>query len=501
MSGFLLRIQQLITHNRCDKKYDTRDDVKHNAHAEENNEFRQRSFMRIAIIILSIIFVLNQSSCVYAEDESDVTAQPTYTTFLPFATSVSTVTDPVTSTDPSPVIPVSPAVELPLNLGLTNPCPENQFRDLSTNACHPLDRTDYGFSVSAFLLATNTENVVQSSCTESSLQEALKQVSAGGIVQLPACTFSIGRVDVPSNVIIQGQGTGQTTINGIGCSETDSAKTIFNVSGRSNLIFRDMTLDAAGQNCVMLSVENSDNVLVERIKLQNSERTGMKFRRGVNNITIRYSDILENGEFHGIDSKDCQTGANLSKCPRDLWSTKYAVYSNVLRGHSTHGLNIHAIQGEIAGNLSYSNGYGGKLYDGQCLWVHHNLISNNANWGLFIAPTLDIDERITRDLYFYKNTFSGFQDSDSFAWGITAEGGDVVHPASQITNIYLMDNTYDGRIKTDNVAVNICPATTEWDLSIDNAKQGNDAICRFANYASSGGTTTFIQPVVNARCQ
>lgn len=475
MSGFLLRTLQPIAHHSI---------------------FRHRSSMRLVIIVLTTIFVLTQSSCVYAERDSGVTEQATYTTFLPFATSVYIEGDPTTPTTPSPTDP-----GLPLNLELTNPCPEGQFRDLSTNTCHLLDRTDYGFSISTFLSGFDAENVVQANCSESSLQAALAQVGDGGIVQLPACTFSIGRINVPSNVLIQGGGIGQTIINGSGCPEADSAKTIFNVSGRSNLVFRDMTLDAAGQNCVMLSVENSDNVLVERVKLQNSERTGMKFRRGVNNITIRYSDILENGEFHGVDSKDCKTGAELSECPRDLWSAKYAVYSNVLRGHSTHGLNIHAIQGEIAGNLSYSNGYGGKLYDGQCLWVHHNLISNNDNWGLFIAPTLDIDERVSRDLYFYKNTFSGFQDSDSFAWGISEEGGDVVHPANQITDVYLIDNSYDGRIKTDNVSINICPATTEWALSIDNAKQGDAAICLLANYASVGATTTLVAPLVNDRCQ
>lgn len=469
-------------------------------------QYRHRRTVRFAVFVLSTILVLNQSSCVYAERDSRVIEQATYTTFLPFATSVSTETpEPADPADPiDPPDPVES--ELPVNMGLTNLCPEGQFRDLSTNTCHFLDRPEYGFSISTFMADFNADNVIQTSCSEDSLKEALRQVGESGIIQLPACTFSVGRLDVPSNVIIQGAGIGQTVINGSGCSETDSAKSIFNISGRSNLVFRDVTLDAVGENCVMLSVENSDNVLVERIKLQNSERTGMKFRRGVNNITIRYADIFENGEFHGIDSKDCKTGSDITDCPRDTWSTKYAVYSNVLRGHNTHGLNIHAIKGEIAGNLSYSNGYGGKLYDGQCLWVHHNLISNNNNWGLFIAPTLDIDERITRDLYFYRNTFSGFQNNDHFAWGISEEGGEVTHPASRITDIYLIGNSYDGRIKTDNVSINVCPATTEWALSIDNAQQGDESICQLDRYAStrensSGSSVIPSSPLANGLCQ
>lgn len=455
---------------------------------------RQQVF-RVLGVTFSIIFMLSQSSCLFGALESgDGTPDlPTVsaaedlqpqTTFLPLVT----VGPEVTPTPAPTVVPQAGA--LPPNMGISNPCAEGQFRDLSNNVCLGLDRPDYGFAVERFMAGFDVSNVIAAGCSEDALEDALAQAGAGGTVQLPACTFSVGRVDLPSGVMIQGSGIGQTIVSGRGCSETDSAKTIFDLTGRSNVVFRDMTLDAGGQNCVMLSVENSDNVLVERVEVKNSQRTGLKFRRGVNNITIRYANIFENGEFHGVDSKDCKTGADLSSCGRDLWSAKYAVYSNVLRGHGTHGLNIHAIRGEIAGNLSYANGYGGKLYDGQCLWVHHNLISNNDNWGLFIAPTLDIDERISRDLYFYRNVFSGFQNNDHFAWGITEEGGEVRHPADRISDVYLIDNSYDGRIKTDSVAINICPDTTEWVLGIDNAQAGDVAICALGGYISMGGSVT-----------
>lgn len=463
---------------------------------------------RLLIITLAVGLTLTQSSCVFGAPENSGQSrdaidsntavnqaqqpEPQQTAFLPIVT-----TAPTAAPTPAPTTALVPSLDtLPINLEFSNPCPEGQFRHLADNVCLGLDRPEYGFSIAKFMDNFDSTQVVAADCSEDSLEAALEAVGGRGIIQLPACTFGVGRVDLPSGVIIQGSGIGQTVLNGTGCAETDSAKTIFDVTGRSNVVFRDMTLDAAGQNCVMLSVENSDNVLIERVEVKNSQRTGIKFRRGVNNITIRYSDILENGEFHGVDSKDCKTGADLSSCSRDLWSTKYSVYSNVLRGHGTHGLNIHAVRGEIAGNLSYANGYGGKLYDGQCLWVHHNLISNNDNWGLFIAPTLNIDERISRDLYFYKNVFSGFQNNDHFAWGITEEGGDITHPADRITDVYLIDNSYDGRIKTDNVAINICPDTTEWSLGIDNARVGNEAICQVDSYVSMGGNST-----PRGRCQ
>ena len=374
---------------------------------------------------------------------------------------------------------------LPANGTLTNPCPEGQFLDLYDNVCHKLDQPQFGFQAPEFL-ASFTGKVVEAGCTENAFQAALEQAAGGGVVQIPACTFSIGRIEIPSNIIIQGAGAGQTIL-------TQGGDIKLNVQDADNIVLRDMTLDSGNADYVMLNIEQTKNILLERLEVKGSRIMGIKFWNGVHNITIRYSESHHHTVNHGIGSKDCSTGVDIQQCPAERWSSGYAIYSNYLHHNGTHGINLHAINGEVAGNLSEQNKYGGKFFDAQNVWVHHNTYRDNAQWGLYMAPTLRIVERTSHDLYFYDNRFL---NTGAIAWGITPGGAEVKQNASDYTNIYLIDNIYvGGKIDAQNVTVNICPNTNESKLSIANAQMGTDEICNLSNYPSHANSP---KPVPNA---
>lgn len=387
----------------------------------------------------------------------------------------------------APVLPPNPQPGVPGS----NACPEGQFLDLSNPSgaiCRMLDVPEYGFNMDRFVDEIDTSTVIAAECSEESLEAALEQAAGGGTVQLPACTLDAGRVNIPSGVIIQGAGIDQTVITGGGCGPDGSPKRIFFANEVSNVVVRDITFDAQHENCSMLSVERSDNVLIERVAVRNGPTSAITFRLGVRNLTVRYSEMANHAEYHGLNSKDCSTGSTVADCPEPDWSRNYAVYSNVTYGNSLHGMNIHALEGEIAGNLSYGNGYGGKLFDGQCLWVHHNQFSGNDGWGMFIAPTLNIAERVPHDLYFYRNQFVETA-SDSWSWGITPFGQGFEHPVEAHTDVYVMDNVMDGRLKTDGVPLNICPGTFEDGLDVSPSQPGDAAVCSLPAYPSMGGST------------
>jgi len=383
------------------------------------------------------------------------------------------------------------ASPLPSNNGIANPCGEGLFLDLRAGVCRALDKPEYGFDMDRFASQLDATNVIQADCTEDGMEDALDAAQGGGIVQLPACTFSIERTKLPSNVLLQGAGMGQTVIHGAVCPEADSSESavrVMHIQASENVVLRDMTLDAQGRRCVMIHVENSDNILIERVDVTNNAQGAIRFTPGVRNITIRYSKASNSGEFHGIGSKDCSTHSDGAECPPAEWSSSYAIYSNELFGNNEHGLNLHAVHGEVAGNLSHTNGYGGKMQDGQCVWVHHNAFRNNDEWGLWISPTLAIPERISHGLYFYQNEFSGI-GAGSWAWGISAGADSVSHPPSALTDIYLMNNTYGARVKNDTgVPLNICSDTTESNIEIDNAQLGDAAVCTLSDYPSLGGS-------------
>ncbi|MEZ4659903.1 MAG: hypothetical protein R2911_20300 [Caldilineaceae bacterium] len=374
-----------------------------------------------------------------------------------------------------------------------NPCAEGEFLDLRANLCRKLDRPDLGFDYARFEGWWDKSRVIQSACDEAAFESALAAAQGGGTVRLPACTMEVGRIDIPSQVVIEGAGVGQTILRGGGCVNA-APKRILLVQNQADVVIRNLSMDAGGANCVMLEVERSTNVLIERIEIYNSTEVGMRFKNGVRNITIRYADIYGNGEFHGIGSKECATGATVVNCPPESWSSSYAIYSNRLHNHDDHGFNLHGLNGEVAGNLSYYNHHAGKFFDAQCVWVHHNYFRSVQDWAVFVAPTLNIPERASHDLYFYKNQYVG-TPADTFSWGITYTGDNVTLPPERYINIYAMDNEYAGRLKSHDIQLNICPNTAEESSPIDNKQFGAPNICALSTYPSLGGSAQ-ITPLV-----
>lgn len=309
--------------------------------------------------------------------------------------------------------------QTPAQVRTENPCPEGQFLNLQTEACQPLDKS-FGFDADIFAENIGTAEFTLEECTDDALQELLDAVEGtGGTVTIPACTMQVDRkLFVPSNVVLQGAGVGQTVL------QTDASfdETVLQVRHASNVIVRDITLDGGGGGHLLLSSWYADNVLFERIEARNARGTGINFRY-TQRITIRYSSSRNNGTWHGIASKDCFPGDeeqdDIDECiaqfeekadevaetPGVLWSENFAIYSNNLSNNGGYGLDLHASRGEVAGNLMENNGYGSKFPDSSNLWIHHNRISGNRWWGTFLYGTVDIEERASRQLLFYANTF------------------------------------------------------------------------------------------------
>lgn len=413
-------------------------------------------------------------------------------------TATSTTTEPGATPTPTftslPILPTPTPTE-PANPNVIARCADNEFRDLSANLCRKLDRPDLGFDFARYTQWLDPNAVINAACNESAFEAALAQASGGGIVQLPACTMEIGRINVPSQVVIQGAGIGQTILKGSGC-DNSAPRRVLLIQDQSDVVLRDLSLDAGGRNCVMLEIDHATNVLVDRVKIYNSTEVGMRFYNGSRQVTIRYSEIHGNGELHGIGSKDCATGATIDSCPESKWTSSYSVHSNMLYDHGDHGMNLHGLNGEVAGNLSYANGHSGKFYDAQCVWAHHNQFRNNSDWNIFIAPTLDIPQRASHDLYFYKNQYLETPAS-TYSWGITYTGDHVTQPLASYTNIYVMQNEYASRLKTNDVPLSVCPGTVE-DGLLSGAEKltGNSATCNLSSYPSMGGNAT-IQPLGN----
>ncbi|MEZ4659902.1 MAG: right-handed parallel beta-helix repeat-containing protein [Caldilineaceae bacterium] len=404
-----------------------------------------------------------------------------------------TATPTVPST-PTASTPIAPTPASPTALPTDNPCADDEFLDLAANVCRKLDRPELGFDFGRFYGWLDENKVVNSACDEKSFEAALAQAAGGGIVRLPACTLEIGRINVPSQVVIEGAGIGQTILVGKGC-DNPAPRRVLLIQNQSDVVLRGVSLDAGGRNCVMLEIDHSTNVLIERLAIYNSTEVGLRFNNGARNITIRYTDIYNNGDLHGIGSKDCDTGAILAACPEAMWTSSYSIHSNKLHDHGDHGLNLHGINGEVAGNQSYNNHHSGKFYDAQCVWVHHNEFRNNQAWNIFIAPTLNIEARASHDVYFYKNQYLD-TPAGEFSWGISYTGDNVTLPLEKYTNIYVMDNQYAGRLKTNEVTLNVCPNTTEDGIAISPKQYGDAATCSLSSYPSMGGSV-YPQPLGN----
>ncbi len=339
--------------------------------------------------------------------------------------------------------------QLPANGSITNPCSEGEFYDLSASTCRPLCKPDLGFDINRFNQASSSTVYTLNQCTYTDLNNLLNSIgSQGGIVQLPACTITIsGKIWLNENTILQGAGIGNTVIQ----AAPGYSGHMFEMRKIKNSVLRDLTIDGNGQHVLCAITWYCDNVLIERVEAKNSARTGIDFRYS-KNVTIRYCSAHGAGAYHGIASKDCSNAnpkpdhddcsneaGNTS--PGVLWTTSYALYSNDTYNNGDHGFLSHALNGEIAGNRAANNGYGAKFFDGENVLIHHNKFEGNADYGTSINFSIDIPERLPRNLVFFENEYlnNGSQPFKISGWS-TATNGYL----DGITGIYLLNNYFAG---------------------------------------------------------
>ncbi|MBV7329635.1 right-handed parallel beta-helix repeat-containing protein [Chloroflexi bacterium TSY] len=311
---------------------------------------------------------------------------------------------------PIPVIPYENAVAQEIVRNNT-PCPEGQFLDLAANQCRKLAK-NFGFDAELFYHSLGPTTYKLEACTSQALELLLARVGPrGGIIDLPSCTILIDRkLFLPNNVIFQGTGMGRTILKAV----PGFTAPILQAKKSQNIIVRNLTIDGVKSARLLLSIWYADNILVERVRARRAAGTGIQFRYA-QRVTIRYSKSFGHKQWNGISSKDCfPKDAQIldeKECrdqagilnPGVLWSENYAIYSNELYANGGHGLDTHASNGEIAGNLIYDNPYGAKFPDAANLWIHHNTIRESQLWGIYIYSTLEIPTREPHNIVFYSN--------------------------------------------------------------------------------------------------
>ena len=347
-------------------------------------------------------------------------------------------------------------------LGQVNECPEGQFLDLGSGTCRNLVK-EFGFR--PFQPRPFAGEVSLSQCKYTALANLVDQMGrSGGTILLPPCIIEIDKpLTIPDNTILQGVGIGKTILIAAKGFEGNMLR----IKQAENVIIRDLTLDGNRTYSTNILINSARNVLLERIEAHNTKRTGITFRY-TRNITIRYSASHDHATWHGIGSKDCFPKGDtdeLKECelaagdvsPGSLWSQNYAIYSNRLYKNADYGLDSHASYGEIAGNVIIGNERGTKFPDASQLWIHHNLIADNNDWGTRVYSTLKIPEKRPRQIVYFENLFQ-------------ANRGYPVNLSNPTSNLYLIANRYLGnqpqRLSISEAEVYTCPGTQDSQIAI-----------------------------------
>lgn len=358
--------------------------------------------------------------------------------------------------------------QLPPNGSITNPCNEGEFYNLNSNTCQPLCKPEFGFNINRFNQASSSTIYTLTQCTHSALNNLLNSIGpTGGIIQLPACTIVVsGKIWLKENTIFQGAGIGNTVIQ----VAPGYSGHVFEMKYIKNSVLRDLTLDGNGQYVTSFIAWYCDNLMVERVEVKDSDRTGINFSYS-KNVTVRHCKSTGAGTWHGIASKDCSNAnpfPNHSTCfteagntaPGVLWTTSYSVYSNETTYNAGLGINLHGLNGETAGNYSAFNDQGSKFFDGENIWVHHNKFEGNSSWGTAISISIDVPERLPRNTIFYANEFI---NNGAYPFRVN---GDYA------TEVYLLNNTFIGNTPNEirNLALpgvlKICPGSVEDQMNV-----------------------------------
>lgn len=349
-----------------------------------------------------------------------------------------------------------------------NVCPEGQYLDLTTETCRNLVK-DFGFDANQFEDQFSGKEYALGSCSESALNNIFKRMgSDGGKVILPACTLTVHRgLDIPSNVILQGAGIDRTIFQ----SSSRFSGNMLKAKYRKNVIVRDLSVDGRRANNAGILAWYADNVLVERVNVHHTGKSGIIFRYA-KQVTIRYSSSHDQVLWHGIDSKDCfpkDSRPDSQECasnagdvgPGTLWSHDYAIYSNWLYNNGRFGLDVHANNGEVAGNLIFKNRYGSKFPDASHVWVHRNKFADNDKWGSWVYNTVDAPEKRAGNVVYFENIFEGNKQYPLY----------IAEPAR---DIYLLNNQYSSnspnKLRLVPSSVYACSGSADAGMGVNGAR-------------------------------
>lgn len=347
----------------------------------------------------------------------------------------------------------------------TNVCPEGQYLDLSANTCRNLAK-GFGFKADEFAQNHGSKEITLASCSQAALVDALDSLKGGGgTVKIPACTINVSQgIYIPSGVLLEGAGIDKTKLQ----ATSGFGGNLLQIKTVEHVIVRDLSVDGGGSVGTGIMTWYAHNVMVERVDVGNADGAGMRFRYS-RNFTVRYSASHNSKQFHGIGTKDCFPGSSKpddQECaesagnvsPGALWTNNYAIYSNRFYKNGEYGLDSHSSDGEVAGNIMEDNRYGTKFPDASNLWIHHNRIANNRDWGSHLYATVEIAARAPRNVVFYKNNISG-------------NGSYPIMMRSPVNNVYLIDNSYASNnpnsLLVKDVTAYTCSGTADAGMSIN----------------------------------
>lgn len=383
-----------------------------------------------------------------------------------------------------------------------NACPEGQYLDLQST-CAPLLRPGLGFKRTVFLaefqpFASNVQTLSQ--CGERQLQDALDAVeqAGGGIVVIPACTIQVTRkLQIPSNTIIRGSGPGTRLVAAPGYSTG-----VLEVQRHKNVVIQDLSLVGSLNTDTGVVIWRSQNVLVERVSIDSFGKNNL-FWRNSHGVTVRYTRANNAKTWHGINNNDCNPDdpaiPDLQECQATagelgpygvLFSDDYAVYSNHAQGNGTYGIDIHASDGEIAGNTSIGNAYTAKFPDAQDVVIHHNRFEGGN--GIMFRTSYHVPGRAVRRVVLYQNDFR--VDVPTHTLRIWEE----VESVWAIDNNYLPgDNRWIANLSENLFA---CPGTDETDGTVrygyNSFETADPAFCSGTGFLSLFGGLTAPQPPI-----
>ncbi|MFA5706546.1 MAG: right-handed parallel beta-helix repeat-containing protein [Candidatus Neomarinimicrobiota bacterium] len=264
--------------------------------------------------------------------------------------------------------------------------PESQMEpgtSLTFNGGHVINGTRYVHNIVDYG-ATPDDN----SDDSTAIDAAIAAASAGDTVFFPAGEFHHStQLDCVTGVTYAGTGPSSIIKSYDGSTEYG-----FRGSSISDIVMRDLTLDGNGTSLAGIYLTDADQIIVDRVVIQNNNGTGAWFVGNTTNISISDSQILNHtsetaAEAYGILFRHGIERAIISGCKIDG--------------------TVHSGVGVM--NVDQPD------YVVRDVKITENNISNTGN-GIFIAGTYDpLDDNFATDIIVTGNTLSGIADGIDFS--------------------------------------------------------------------------------------